>query len=123
MASSIKEKGAKAVLQLYHGGRLAVPHLIPNGETVSASSVAPLLDRGFYSIDVTPRSLSDEEVVQLIQDFGEATRRAIEAGFDGVEFMVQLGILFNSFSLLIPIHGQIVGEEALKKDLLFHLQL
>ena len=97
VASSIKEKGSKAVLQLYHGGRLAVPHLIPNGETVSASSVAPLLDRGFYSIDVTPRSLSDEEVVQLIQSFGEATRRAIEAGFDGVELHGATGYIIQQF--------------------------
>lgn len=97
VASSIKEKGAKAVLQLYHGGRLAVPHLIPNGETVSASSVAPLLDRGFYSIDATPRSLSDEEVTQLIQAFGEATRRAIEAGFDGVELHGASGYIIQQF--------------------------
>lgn len=97
VASSIKEKGAKAVLQLYHGGRLAVPHLIPNGETVSASSVAPLLDRGFYSIDATPRSLSDEEVTQLIQSFGEATRRAIEAGFDGVELHGASGYIIQQF--------------------------
>ena len=97
VASSIKEKGSKAVLQLYHGGRLAVPHLIPNGETVSASSVAPRLDRGFYSIDKTPRSLSDEEVVELIKDFGEATRRAIEAGFDGVELHGATGYIIQQF--------------------------
>ena len=97
VASSIKEKGAKAVLQLYHGGRLAVPHLIPNGETVSASSVAPLLDRGFYSIENTPRSLTDEEVVQLIKHFGEATRRAIEAGFDGVELHGASGYIIQQF--------------------------
>ncbi|WHT49836.1 NADH-dependent flavin oxidoreductase [Sporosarcina thermotolerans] len=97
VASSIKEKGSKAVLQLYHGGRLAVPHLIPNGETVSASSVAPRLDRGFYSIDKTPRSLSDEEVVELIKDFGEATRRAIEAGFDGVELHGATGYILQQF--------------------------
>ena len=97
VASSIKEKGSKAVLQLYHGGRLAVPHLIPNGETVSASSVAPRLDRGFYSIEKTPRSLSDEEVVDLIKDFGEATRRAIEAGFDGVELHGATGYIIQQF--------------------------
>ena len=97
VASSIKEKGSKAVLQLYHGGRLAVPHLIPNGETVSASSVTPRLDRGFYSIDKTPRSLSDEEVVELIKDFGEATRRAIEAGFDGVELHGATGYIIQQF--------------------------
>jgi 2,4-dienoyl-CoA reductase-like NADH-dependent reductase (Old Yellow Enzyme family) len=97
VAYSIKEKGAKAILQLYHGGRLAVPHLIPNGETVSASSVPPLLDRGFYSIDVTPRSLSDEEVIQLIKDFGKATSRAIEAGFDGIELHGATGYIIQQF--------------------------
>jgi 2,4-dienoyl-CoA reductase-like NADH-dependent reductase (Old Yellow Enzyme family) len=97
VASSIKEKGAKAILQLFHGGRLAVPHLIPNGETVSASSVAPLLDRGFYSVDRAPRSLSDEEVIQLIKDFGKATRRAIEAGFDGVELHGATGYIIQQF--------------------------
>lgn len=97
VASSIKDKEAKAILQLYHGGRLAVPHLIPNGETVSASSVAPLLDRGFYSIDETPRALADEEVIQLIKAFGEATRRAIEAGFDGVELHGASGYIIQQF--------------------------
>lgn len=97
VASTIKEKGAKAVIQLYHGGRLAVPHLIPNGETVSASSVAPLLDRGFYSIDKVPRSLNDHEILELIKDFGEATRRAIEAGFDGVELHGATGYIIQQF--------------------------
>lgn len=69
VASSIKDRGAKAIIQLFHGGRLAVPHLNPNGETVSASSVAPLLDRGFYSIDVAPRVLSDEKIIELIKDY------------------------------------------------------
>ena len=92
-----KRKRSKSVLQLYHGGRLAVPHLIPDGHTVSASSVAPRLDRGFYSVDQTPRSLRDKEVVQLIQDFGEATRRAIEAGFDGVELHGATGYIIQQF--------------------------
>ena len=44
LADTIHAGGAKGIVQLYHGGRLAVPHLIPNGETVSASNVAPLED-------------------------------------------------------------------------------
>ena len=32
-----------------------------------------------------PRALSDAEIKQTITDFGQATRRAIMAGFDGVE--------------------------------------
>ena len=33
----------------------------------------------------TPRALTGEEITAIIRDFGETTRRAIEAGFDGVE--------------------------------------
>jgi len=97
VAFSIKEKGAKAIIQLYHGGRLAVPHLIPNGETVSASNVAPHRDRGFYSIDQAPRSLSEEEIIDLIKAFGDATRRAIEAGFDGIELHGASGYIIQQF--------------------------
>ena len=97
LADVIHSGGAKGVVQLYHGGRLAVPRLIPNGETVSASAVAPLDDRGFYSIQQAPRALTTEEVYEIIEDFGEATRRAIEAGFDGVELHGATGYLLQQF--------------------------
>ena len=97
LADVIHEGGAKGVVQLYHGGRLAVPHLVPNGETVSASTVAPLGDRGFYSIGQAPRALTTEEVYEIIKDFGEATRRTIEAGFDGVELHGATGYLLQQF--------------------------
>ncbi|RDW20182.1 NADH-dependent flavin oxidoreductase [Oceanobacillus arenosus] len=97
LADVIHEGGAKGVVQLYHGGRLAVPRLTPNGETVSASAVAPLGDRGFYSIQQTPRALTTEEIYEVITDFGQATRRAIEAGFDGVELHGATGYLLQQF--------------------------
>lgn len=97
LADVLHSGGAKGVVQLYHGGRLAVPRLIPNEETVSASSVAPLEDRGFYSIKQAPRALTTEEVYDIITDFGEATRRAIKAGFDGVELHGASGYLIQQF--------------------------
>ena len=39
IASAIKEQGAKAVLQIFHGGRMCPPELVPDGEIVSASAV------------------------------------------------------------------------------------
>lgn len=97
LADVIHEGGAKGIVQLYHGGRLAVPRLTPTGETVSAGSVPPLSDRGFYSIDQAPRELTTEEVYEVITEFGEATRRAIEAGFDGVELHGATGYLLQQF--------------------------
>ncbi|MEH7122661.1 NADH-dependent flavin oxidoreductase [Bacillus sp. JJ1773] len=97
LADVIHSGGAKGVVQLYHGGRLAVPRLIPTGETVSASAVAPLVDRGFYNIEQTPRALTTEEVYKIIKYFGDATRRTIEAGFDGVELHGATGYLLQQF--------------------------
>lgn len=97
LADVIHSGGAKGIVQLYHGGRLAVPRLIPNNETVSASAIAPLEDRGFYSIKQAPRALTTEEVYDIITDFGNATRRAIEAGFDGVELHGASGYLIHQF--------------------------
>lgn len=97
LAGVIHAGGAKGIIQLYHGGRLAVPRLTPNGETVSASAIPPLGDRGFYSIEQVPRALTTEEVYEIITDFGEATRRAIEAGFDGVELHGATGYLLQQF--------------------------
>lgn len=92
LAATIKEKGAKAVLQIFHGGRECPINLVPNGDVVSASAVASEQNAG-----VTPRALLDEEIESIIRDFGETTRRAIEAGFDGVEIHGANGYLVQQF--------------------------
>ncbi|KIL51175.1 NADH-dependent flavin oxidoreductase [Jeotgalibacillus campisalis] len=80
LAKAIQNKGAKAILQIFHGGRMAPPELLPDNQTVSASAVAPLREGA-----MTPRELEPKEIESIIKAFGEATRRAMEAGFDGVE--------------------------------------
>ena len=80
LADTIKREGAKAILQIFHAGRMAPPELLADRQSVSASAVAALRP-GL----VTPRELTETEIDTIIQAFGESTRRAIEAGFDGVE--------------------------------------
>ncbi|SDJ50154.1 2,4-dienoyl-CoA reductase [Salimicrobium halophilum] len=80
LADVIHGEGTKAILQIYHGGRMCPPHLVPEETPVSASAVAAEREGA-----VTPREMTDDEIVQTIEDFKQATRRAIEAGFDGVE--------------------------------------
>jgi 2,4-dienoyl-CoA reductase-like NADH-dependent reductase (Old Yellow Enzyme family) len=92
LASAIKEQGAKAVLQIFHGGRECPPDLVPNGEIVSASDVPS--ERGNAQ---APRALSGEEIESIISAFGETTRRAIEAGFNGVEIHGANGYLIQQF--------------------------
>jgi 2,4-dienoyl-CoA reductase-like NADH-dependent reductase (Old Yellow Enzyme family) len=80
IAEALKEKGGKAVLQIYHGGRMSPPEELPDGQTVSASAV-PAERPGAQ----VPREMTQQEIENTIQAYGEATRRAIAAGFDGVE--------------------------------------
>lgn len=92
LANGIKEQGAKAILQIFHGGRQVPPELIPNGDVVSASSV-PAEGMG----KPVPRELSDQEIESIIHDFGHTARRAIEAGYDGVEIHGANGYLIQQF--------------------------
>ncbi len=80
IAEALKEKGGKAVLQIYHGGRMSPPEELPDGQTVSASAV-PAERPGAQ----VPREMTQQEIENTILAYGEATRRAIAAGFDGVE--------------------------------------
>ncbi|MBM7691274.1 2,4-dienoyl-CoA reductase-like NADH-dependent reductase (Old Yellow Enzyme family) [Peribacillus deserti] len=92
LAQAIKAQGAKAVLQIFHGGRMCPPELVPNGEIVSASAIAAEGEG-----QPVPRELTDQEIEDIIKFFGDTTRRAIEAGFDGVEIHGANGYLIQQF--------------------------
>lgn len=80
LANTIKNAGAKAILQIFHVGRMGTTRTLRGLQPVSASAVPPVREDA-----ETPRELADEEVRDIIEAFGDATKRAIEAGFDGVE--------------------------------------
>ena len=78
----MKKNGAKALVQIHHGGAQALANLTPNGDVVAPSPITLKASDNNMNmmLENTPK-----EIEQTIKDFGEATRRVIEAGFDGVE--------------------------------------
>ena len=80
LASSIKKNGTKAIIQIFSAGRMSSTAILRGKQPVSASAIPAV-----RADSETPRELSEEEVEQTIKDFGAATKRAIEAGFDGIE--------------------------------------
>ncbi|WP_421505768.1 flavocytochrome c [Erwinia rhapontici] len=80
IAHAIKTEGSKAILQIYHGGRMVEPELIGGRTPVAPSAIAAPRDGA-----TTPQALTAEEVDVMITKFGDAVNRAIKAGFDGVE--------------------------------------
>lgn len=103
LSEAAKSGGALAVLQLFHAGNKALPHLVPDGRVVSASSLK-VPPSPFNSAEVTSDALSESEIEDIIQAFGAATRRAIEAGFDGIELHGAHGFLIQNF--FSPMHNQ-----------------
>ncbi|MCM3196888.1 NADH-dependent flavin oxidoreductase [Priestia megaterium] len=95
LAEAAKSGGAPAILQIFHGGNKALPALTPNGEVVSSSALAT--EASDFAPSVLPRELSPDEILEVIHAFGETTRRAIEAGFDGVEIHGAHGFLLQNF--------------------------
>lgn len=96
LASTAKSGGATAILQIFHAGNRALPDRVPGGDIVSASA-----GRGeahaFAACDVPARALTETEILAIIADFGATTRRAIEAGFDGIELHGAHSFLLQCF--------------------------
>lgn len=83
LADAMKENGAKAIVQIHHGGAQAIPRLTPGSDSAAPSPIT------MQSFDETEphdsREITEDEIEETIKAFGAATRRAAEAGFDGVE--------------------------------------
>lgn len=96
LATAAKSGGSPAILQIYHAGNKAIPELIPGGDVVSASAVE-VTPTPFAERAITPRALTEQEISDIIKAFGDAARRAIDAGFDGVELHGAHGFLLQNF--------------------------
>ena len=89
----VHSKGSFIFCQLWATGRAADPDVLEAKglELVSSSAVA--LEDG-----PTPRALADAEIYQYINDFAQAARNAMVAGFDGVEIHGANGYLIDQFT-------------------------
>jgi 2,4-dienoyl-CoA reductase-like NADH-dependent reductase (Old Yellow Enzyme family) len=93
LAMAAKSGGAPAILQIFHAGVKTLPELVC--DVVAASPVAG--EAGPFASAILPRALSEEEILDVVGAFADATRRAITAGFDGVELHGAHGFLIQNF--------------------------
>jgi 2,4-dienoyl-CoA reductase-like NADH-dependent reductase (Old Yellow Enzyme family) len=91
LAERIHAGGAKALVQLFHGGVRAEPAL--TGEpTWSASAFTE-----HVPASGPPRAATEADITRVIEQFIEAALRAEAAGFDGVELHGAHGYLLCQF--------------------------
>lgn len=87
LTDSVHAYGAKIAIQLGHAGRKAV-----DAEPPVAPSAIP-----FDARSKQPQALSKEGILEMIEAFRDAARRAVEAGFDTVEIHGAHGYLIHQF--------------------------
>jgi len=92
LVQTMREHGAKTVLQLAHAGRQTVPARIGGKTPMAPSSIEP---DPFNNVQ--PREMTVAEIRQTINAFGDAATRAKKAGFDGVQIHAAHGYLVAQF--------------------------
>jgi len=98
---AVHRQGGRIVAQIWHVGRISHTSLLPAGEqpvssTAKAAHTKTFTPAGFEPVSA-PRALSTQEVGQVVDQFRQAARHAIEAGFDGVEVHGANGYLVEQF--------------------------
>lgn len=105
ITAAVHEKGGLIFSQLWHVGRMSHPVFHTDGLPVAPSAIAPDAQVWVVGKDgkgqmldcPVPRELSEEEIIQIIDDYRQAAKNAIEAGFDGVEVHAGNGYLIDQF--------------------------
>ena len=96
LAAAAKSGGAPAILQIFHAGNKAIPELVPNNDVISASA-SNVKSGDFMKRVVQSREMTENEIQETIRAFGDVTKRAIKAGFDGIELHGAHGFLLQNF--------------------------
>lgn len=101
IADAVHDRGGRIFMQLMHCGRISHPSLLPGGaQPVAPSAIRPKGQTWTSSGQqdfVEPRALSVPEIARVVEGYGDATRRALAAGFDGVELHTASGYLPEQF--------------------------
>jgi 2,4-dienoyl-CoA reductase-like NADH-dependent reductase (Old Yellow Enzyme family) len=89
LAQTAHRAGGRVMVQINHGGMQCSRETV--AETIAPSAVdAPFLER-------PAREMTSVEIAATIKAYGQAARRAKEAGFDGVQIHGAHGYLISQF--------------------------
>ncbi|MEL6344033.1 MAG: alkene reductase [Myxococcota bacterium] len=109
VTDAVHEAGGRIFLQLMHVGRVGHPNNMPDGaQLVAPSAIAApgemYTDQEGPQPHPVPKEMTAEDIEAAIEEFVQASKNAIAAGFDGVELHAANGYLLDQF--INPIANQ-----------------
>ncbi|SEF33635.1 alkene reductase [Variovorax sp. NFACC27] len=102
VTDAVHAKGGKIFVQLMHTGRVSHTANLPAGAEVLGPTASPCPgDMHTDSQDMqphsAPRAMTAIDIARAVDEYANAARLAIEAGFDGVELHAANGYLIEQF--------------------------
>ena len=102
VTAAVHRKGGRIFVQMMHTGRASHALNMPDGARILAPSARGLTgtmwtdQQGAQPYPV-PAAMDEADIEQALGEFADAARRAIAAGFDGVELHGANGYLIDQF--------------------------
>ncbi|KPI38141.1 putative 12-oxophytodienoate 3 [Cyphellophora attinorum] len=99
VTDAIHQKGGYIYCQLWHVGRATVNDLLDGQDALSASDI-PISGNaltGAPFAQTPPKAMTEAQIDETVKEFAAAAKRALEAGFDGVEIHGANGYLLDQF--------------------------
>ncbi len=99
---AVHAKGGKIFIQFMHCGRVGAAANLPAGAEVLAPTdvVCPgemYTDSHGMQPHSKPRAMTEQDIATAVEEYAEAARLAMKAGFDGVELHAANGYLIEQF--------------------------
>ncbi|MCK9454131.1 alkene reductase [Sulfurimonas sp.] len=100
VTKAVHDRGGRIFMQLWHVGRISHSSFNEGKLPVAPSAIKPAGE--IYTYDgmkefETPKALSAREIQEIVKEFAQGAKNAIEAGFDGVEIHSANGYLLDQF--------------------------
>jgi N-ethylmaleimide reductase len=102
VTDAVHARGGKIFVQLMHTGRVTHRANLPAGAEVlgSGADICPgemYTDALGLQPHSAPRAMTERDIAHAIEEYAQAARLAIKAGFDGVELHAANGYLIEQF--------------------------